>query len=188
MLLNKGCWFDPLFLQSFGWLDETLRFRLNNPVVTGILNPSIQFVRQVDPPPLLYNAIFGVKPNSMLAIQTICMENKMHRLEGVFNSHLGSSPEPYYICVITNRVMKRFRCIQQCHCSLLMLDTSVRHIQPCSKTLSSFSVFQAECPLCREKFEQHRLVLLQNLDPPDWQKTSCPIILICVIFKKINSK
>ena len=66
-------------------------------------------------PQPVYNTIFGIQasfhvsyPNRVISrVKCICYIGK-----GVFDSHLGSSPDPCYVQnrVVSDRVIKRFRC------------------------------------------------------------------------------
>ena len=70
----------------------------------------------VDTPQPLNNTIVGVQANFRVSypnrvvtrVKCIAYIGK-----GILNSHLGSNSDPYYIQnrVITNRVIKRFRCM-----------------------------------------------------------------------------
>ena len=71
-----------------------------------------------DTPQPLYNTIVGVQANFRVSypIRVISRVKCIDYIrKGVLNSHLGSNPNPCYIQnrVITNRVIKRFRCIKQ---------------------------------------------------------------------------
>ena len=66
-------------------------------------------------PQLLYNTIVGVQANFRVSypIRVISRVKCLDDIrKGVLNSHLGSNPNPCYIQnrVITNSVIKRFRC------------------------------------------------------------------------------
>ena len=67
-------------------------------------------------PQPLYNTIFGIQANFRVSYPNrVISRVKCIRYIGkaVFDSHLGSSPDPCYIQnrVISDRVIKRFRCI-----------------------------------------------------------------------------
>ena len=71
--------------------------------------------KTITPQPL-YNTIVGVQANFRVSypIRVISRVKCIDYIrKGVWNSHLGSNPNPCYIQnrVITNRVIKRFRCI-----------------------------------------------------------------------------
>ena len=72
-------------------------------------------VKQSTPQPL-YNTIVGVQANFHVSYPNLVISRVKcigYMRKGVLNSHLESNPDPCCIqnCVIMNRVIKTFRCI-----------------------------------------------------------------------------
>ena len=82
----------------------------------GLTGHAFRKLLSVCTPQPLYNTIVGVQANFRVSypIRVISRVKCIDYIgEGVLSSHLGSNPDPCYIQnrVITNHVIKRFRCI-----------------------------------------------------------------------------